>query len=340
VPSPSLSASCWPGKKHINFVDGVIHAKKTNYPSSDHLGDAHLLWSDPSTFADAAGIDSCPPAFGLYSQYPVCPAICCNRKGIFQCETDGVALVGANQLPFAVVSGEQVLLARAQGLPIVYVMAWYQKYPVAIVAKKGSGIASPADLRGKKIGLPGLYGASYIGLRALLRAAGLKESDVTLDSIGFNQREALAADQEQAIVGYVANEPIQLAADGYDVVTIPVADYVQLASNGIITNEQTISKNPALVRNFVQAVLKGLRDTISNPDGAFEISKNYIPNFNQLDPVVQKKILTTSIDAWKADTLGASDPKAWENMQAVLLDMGLYTSPLDLNKAFTNDFIK
>jgi NitT/TauT family transport system substrate-binding protein len=225
-------------------------------------------------------------------------------------------------------------------LPIVYVMAWYQKYPVAIVAKKGSGIASPADLRGKKIGLPGLYGASYIGLRALLRAAGLKESDVTLDSIGFNQREALAADQEQAIVGYVANEPIQLAADGYDVVTIPVADYVQLASNGIITNEQTISKNPALVRNFVQAVLKGLRDTISNPDGAFEISKNYIPNFNQLDPVVQKKILTTSIDAWKADTLGASDPKAWENMQAVLLDMGLYTSPLDLNKAFTNDFIK
>jgi NitT/TauT family transport system substrate-binding protein len=255
-------------------------------------------------------------------------------------ETDGVALVGAGELPFAVVSGEQVLLARAQELPVVYVMAWYRDYPVAVVSKTAQGIRTPADLKGKKIGLPGLYGASYIGLRALLNSAGLAEKDVTLDSIGFNQVEALAADQEQAAVVYIANEPVQLEAAGYAVDVIKVADYVQLASNGIITNEKTIAENPALVRAFVQATLKGIRDTIANPDEAYEISKKYVDTLSSADETIQKKILATSITLWQANPPGMSDPQAWENMQAVLMDMGSYTAPLDLSKAFSNDFVK
>ena len=104
-------------------------------------------------------------------------------------ETDAMALVGANKLKFAMVSGEQVLLARAQQLPVVYTLAWYQQYPVGIASLKSSGINEPADLKGKRIGVPVLSGASYIGLRALLDAGGLTEKDVTIHVIGFNQVE-------------------------------------------------------------------------------------------------------------------------------------------------------
>ena len=255
-------------------------------------------------------------------------------------ETDGVILVGADDLQFALVSGEQVLLARAQDLPIVYVMGWWQDYPVGVVAKTEQGIRLPEDLAGKRIGLPGLFGASYIGLRALLNEAGINEDDVLLDSIGFNQVEALATDQDQAVVIYANNEPIQLKALGYEVDLIRVADYVQLASNGLITNEATIARDPDLVRRMVQATLRGLTDTLANPDQAFEISKKYIENLEQADQAVQREVLAASILFWQSDQLGYSSPEAWENMQEILLDMGLLSKTMDLNQAYTNEFIE
>jgi len=255
-------------------------------------------------------------------------------------ETDGVTLVGAGDLQFALVSGEQVLLARAQDLPVVYVFGWWQDYPVGIAAKVEEEILSPEDLAGKRIGLPGLFGANYIGLRALLNEAGLEEDDVILDSIGFNQVEALATDQEQAVVIYANNEPIQLAALGYDIDLIAVADYMQLASNGLITNESTITNNPDLVRRMNQAALSGLEDVIADPDRAFEISKKYVENLDQADQAIQREVLEASIAFWKAEQLGYTAPQAWENMQSILLDMGLLTQPLDLKQAYTNEFIK
>ncbi len=257
----------------------------------------------------------------------------------YSLETDAVSLVGANNLKFAVVSGEQVLLARAQGLPIVYVAAWYQQYPVEVASKADLGLLKPADLKGKKIGLPGLFGANYIGLDALLFSAGLSEKDVTLNSIGFNQVAALAADREQAVSVYTTNEPVQLEAQGYKLNEIRVADYVQLASNGLITNEDTISKDPGLVSRMTSAFLKGLADTIANPDEAYTISKKYVPDLAKSNEGTQKEILLRSIALWKTDRLGYSSPQAWQNMQDTLVKMGLLKKPLDVTKAFTNQYI-
>lgn len=259
----------------------------------------------------------------------------------YSTETDGVALVGANELPFAIASGEQVLLARAQGLPVVYVMAWWQNYPVAVAAMAESNIRTPADLAGKKIGLPGPFGASYIGLRALLSVANLTESDIRMDSIGFNQVEALVTGQDEAVVVYANNEPVQLHAQGYEVDVIRVADYVQLASNGLISNETVIAENPDLARRIIRSIVQGVEDTLADPDQAFEICKQYVEGLDQPDiQAIQKEVLATSLEFWRADQPGMSEPEAWENMHQVLQDMGLLTAPQDLGKAYTNEFVK
>jgi NitT/TauT family transport system substrate-binding protein len=255
-------------------------------------------------------------------------------------ETDGMALVGANNLQFTLASGEQILLARSQGLPVVYIYGWWQNYPVSVAAKVGSGIESPADLRGKRVGVPILAGASYVGLRAILAANGLQESDVILEVTGFNQVEALLSDQVDAVVVYSNNEPVQLRAQGIEINEFRVVDYVHLASNGIVTNEITIQQNPELIRRMSRAVSRGIADTIADPDQAFEICKKFVEGLAQADQEIQREVLAASINYWENDTLGQTDRQAWENMQSVLLEMGLIQEALDLDKAFSNDFLK
>jgi len=256
----------------------------------------------------------------------------------YSMENDITALVGADQIQFGVVSGDQILLARAQGLPVVYVAAWYQQYPISVVSKTSLEIQVIEDLRGKKIGLPGLYGANYIGLRALLHVAGLTEADVILDPIGYTQVESLATDHDPLVSVYTTNEPVQLRALGFDLNELRVADFVQLASNGLVTNEKTITEDPDLVQRMVTAFLHGLSDVIADPTSAYVVSMNYVDGLKADDPV-QMQVLNTSIDLWKAERPGYTQPQAWVNMQEVLLEMGLLTHSQDLTGAYTNSFI-
>lgn len=251
-------------------------------------------------------------------------------------ETDGIALVGANELQFAIVSGEQVVLARAQELPVVYVLEWFQRFPIAIVSKTSAGIDSPDDLAGRNVGLPGLFGASYVGYNGLLVANGLTETDVNGNDIGFTQVESLLSDQVEAVVGYANNEPVQLAGLGEDVNVIYVADYIDMVANGLITNEQTIADNPEMVEAFVRATLRGLTDTLTNPDEAFEISKKFVEGLED----DRKPVLEASLALWQAETLGVTDGASWQQTQDILLQMGFLDAPVaDLDGAYSNEFV-
>lgn len=254
-------------------------------------------------------------------------------------ESDAVTLVGAGEVPFAVVSGEQVLLARAQDLPVVYIAAWYQDYPVGIAAPIESGIEAPQDLAGKKVGIPVLSGASYIGYRAMLSAAGIAEDSVYLDTIGYNQVELLLQGIEDAVVIYATNEPIQLEKLGMPVNVIRTSDYVQLASNGLVTSEGMIMEQPELVRSMVRALIESIERAESDPPAAYEVCADYIDGLDSSNQDIQRSILLESISFWESEKTGYSEPEAWENMQDVLLAMGLLDEPLDLEAAFTNEFI-
>ncbi len=257
----------------------------------------------------------------------------------YSMETDAVALLGANELQFAIASGEQVLLGRQQGLPVVYVTTWYGDYPVGIVSLKERNIRTIQDLQGKIIGIPGLYGASYIGFRAMIDQVGLSEADMILMSIGYNQVEALIAREVDAAVIYVPNEPVQLAAQGYGVNIFKVSDYVSLVSNGLVTNEKTLAEDPALVASMVKALNKGIAETLSNPTAAFDICKKYVENLTKENEAAQREVLSISLQFYANQPIGYAAPDSWESMRSILAKMNLVDENLDLNQAYNYDFI-
>ena len=259
----------------------------------------------------------------------------------YRFETDGMKLVGAGELPFAVVSGEQVPLARAKGLPVVYVMNWWKKFAVAVASFADKNITTPADLAGKVVGLPGFFGASYIGWRGLLDKAGLTEADVKTQDIGFTQASALQQGKVDAAVVYLNNEPVVLRAAGQDVNVILVSDYVALVANGIVTNETTIKENPQLVKGFVRALLRGLKDSVADPELAFNTSKKFVEGLDG-DPekaAIQRQVLTETLKMWQTPDPGRSDPAAWDETQQVLINMGLLTEKIPSEQLYTNQFV-
>jgi NitT/TauT family transport system substrate-binding protein len=256
----------------------------------------------------------------------------------YKFETDGVKLVGAGELPFAVVSGEQVVLARSKQVPVKYVMQWYRKYPIAVIASAKANINTPADLKGKTIGLPGFFGATYVGWRAFLNANGLKESDVQQEQIGFTQVAALKEGKKDVVVGYTNNEPIVLAQNGVEVKVFAVSDQVDMVANGLLTSDKVIQENPALIKAMIRALLKGIADTLSNPTEAMQITTKYVEGLKADDPI-QQKVLAATIEVMKSDKYGESNASAWETTQNTLLTMGQITEKMDVNSFYTNEFL-
>jgi NitT/TauT family transport system substrate-binding protein len=255
-------------------------------------------------------------------------------------EDDFVALAAQGEREFAIASGDQVILARAQELPITYVMKWYQRYPVALMIPSEQGVETPAGLAGKKIGLPGFFGATYVGWKALVHATGLDEPALTVEDIGFTQAAAVQQKTVDAAMVYIANEPIQLRNEGIDVEVIEVSDYIDLVANGLVVGDKLMADEPELVERMVQASLRGLEYTINNPDEAFEIVRTIIPEMTDEDAPIQRQVLDASIELWRSDNLGLSNEQHWQDSVDFMQETGLLENPVEVDTLFSNQFVQ
>src|SRR5204863_8808226 len=178
-----------------------------------------------------------------------------------------------------------------------YVATVYRAFPSIVFAKQSSGIKTAADLKGKKLGIPGRYGSSWIMLQALLQSAKLKTSDVQIvEYPDFGQGAAVKQGAVDAATGFVNNEPVQLQLSGERTVVLRVDQVVPLPGPGLIAGTKTLASKRAAIAAFVAATLKAMREIEANPQTGLDASVAAVPDLGKDRPAVQKAILGATIE--------------------------------------------
>jgi len=249
----------------------------------------------------------------------------------------------AGQEDMLMASGDEVIQVRARDAEVVYVAVVYRKYPVALIVPADSDVQALADLRGHSVGVPGEYGANWIGLLALLDAAQLTREDIDVESIGFTQASALLAGHVDTVMGYVNNEPIQIESAGTPVRTFSVSDVSPLVANGLVVTDEYLDENPDTVRAMIEATLRGLEFALENPEETVEIAKDYVPTLTDAEQeAAALEVLLATLPLWEVESggeLGAGDPADWEAMAAFLLEHGLLEREVGVDEVFTLDYL-
>jgi len=152
----------------------------------------------------------------------------------------------------------------------VAVMVVYNNTPASVMSLKKTGIKTPSDLNGKKLGAPG-FDAGRRAFPIFSKANNV--SSVQWISMDPPLRETmLARGDVDAITGFTFTSLLNLEARGVkaeDVAILPYADYgVKLYGNVVIVSPKLIKENPAAIKSFLKAFAKGAKDVMANPAAA------------------------------------------------------------------------
>ena len=158
--------------------------------------------------------------------------------------------------------------------PIKAVFILYNRPPFAVIGRKSRGISTPKDLEGKTLGAPPTD-LSYAQWPIFVHANGINSQKVTIENVSFPVREPmLAAGQVDAITGSSLSTFVDLKEKGVpvdDLVVLLMADYgVDLYGSTIIVNSKFADEHGDVVKGFLRAFMRALRETVARPPAAID----------------------------------------------------------------------
>ena len=157
----------------------------------------------------------------------------------------------------------------------VAVMMVYNNTPASVMALKKSGIKTPTDLSGKKLGAP-VFDAGRRAFPIFQQANNVTNVQWTAMDPPLRETMLVRGDVD-AITGFTFTSLLNIEARGVppaDVTVMAYPDFgVKLYGNAIIASPKMIKENPEAIKAFLAAFAKGAKEVIADPAKAIEAVK-------------------------------------------------------------------
>lgn len=228
---------------------------------------------------------------------------------------DPIKMAGSGQTDIAISYPSVIMQAVAEGVPAKTIGSLVQQRLDAVIYKKESGISSPKDLEGKKVG----YSATTVSeniIEAMMVEDDGDYSKAEMVNVGWDLIPALATDKVDATIGaYMNHEFLMLEKEGYDVDYFDFVDYGVPDADELIfvSGDDTLAEKEDALKGFMRAVKKGFDTAKENPEDGIETIFENEDNAYVLDKEIEKQ--------------------SWEMLQEYMVSKG------DFGSVNTDDYV-
>ena len=249
--------------------------------------------------------------------------------------------VGAGNAPIGGIVADAPIVVRQNGVPVKIVCLFGGKGFMQLVVRADSGIAKPADLKGKTITVMSYQDTTFYALLGLLASVGLSKDDVDIQSAGPVGVWQMVATGKSVGMAGVPDWIPPVEAAGVKVNVLPTDEFFPHMAQAVAASDQIIKDKPDMVRAFVKAALHGMKDIMDDPNAAAADFVKFVPEWNGKEDQVKEAFAYYDKLIYPGQKqLGEVDSERVARLQDFYLAKGIIEKKSPVDDLYTNQFIK
>ncbi|MFQ5999091.1 MAG: ABC transporter substrate-binding protein, partial [Candidatus Bathyarchaeia archaeon] len=250
-------------------------------------------------------------------------------------EREALDMIASGKANFAFASAENVITARANGVPVRAVMQIYKNNPNGIAVTEGS--ATVEGLEGKRIGIP--YDASEFYIQSLIAENNINDK-VTLVTLDYSIRQPNPSEMADALNQQVdgimlwATDVPLLKKEGVDAEFLSLSSYgLNYPSIALVVSDSFMEEQEEVMLRTLNPIAKGLKWTVFSEASATRVLSESAPaTYGDHDvtvPVTRSvRELIMSGAETKSDVWGLAPVENYAGFLQFMTERGVLTTPL------------